>query len=110
MKLMMLDYIDGKMSCGSWMMTGADALLHSTASIPADAGRLFARLRSDAVHPRFAAEGACIEFLRSLPILLDTPVLFVHTGIDPARSIDNRRTTISSSSGTASSKAICLRS
>jgi len=35
---------------------------------------------------------AHIEFLRALPIMIDTPaVLFVHAGIDPARSIDNQQ-------------------
>jgi serine/threonine protein phosphatase 1 len=73
------------------MPMGADALLRSYGldvdklpKIFPAASKLDAFIRQSLPKPH-------IEFLRSLPILVDTPdVLFVHAGIDPLRSIKDQ--------------------
>jgi serine/threonine protein phosphatase 1 len=83
-EIMMLDYIDGRISFSDWMRMGAGALL-SSYGLDAEhlplifptAGKLDAFIRQSLPRPH-------IDFMRSLPILVDTPdVLFVHAGIDP---------------------------
>ncbi len=91
-EIMMLDYLDGKMSYDSWMMTGADALLHSYGIDTKQMPVLFRTASKRDAFIRDSLPKAHIEFLRALPIMIDTPaVLFVHAGIDPARSIDNQQ-------------------
>jgi serine/threonine protein phosphatase 1 len=91
-EIVMLEYIDGRISFADWMPMGADALLRSYGLdvdqlpliFPA-ATKLDAFIRQSLPKPH-------IEFLRSLPILVDTPdVLFVHAGIDPLRSIEDQK-------------------
>jgi serine/threonine protein phosphatase 1 len=90
-EIMMLDYIDGLISFGDWMQMGADALLRSYGLDPAQlplvfpsASKLDAFIRQSLPRPH-------LDFLRTLPILADTPdVLFVHAGIDPSRPIMNQ--------------------
>jgi serine/threonine protein phosphatase 1 len=87
-EIMMLDYIDGRLSFDSWMQAGADALLRSYGLDTAQLPLVFPSQSKLDVFVRQSLPKHHIDFLRSLPILVDTPnALFVHAGIDPSRSI-----------------------
>ncbi|KQV83817.1 metallophosphoesterase family protein [Rhizobium sp. Root1220] len=90
-EIVMLDYVDGLVSYADWMRMGADALLRSYGLDPEQlplifpgAAKLDAFIRQSLPRPH-------IDFLRSLPIFVDTPnVLFVHAGIDPMLPIEHQ--------------------
>jgi serine/threonine protein phosphatase 1 len=90
-EIMMLDYIDGRLSFDGWMQAGADALLRSYGLDTAQLPLVFpSRSKLDAFI-RQSLPKSHIDFMRSLPIMVDTPnTLFVHAGIDPLRSIANQ--------------------
>ncbi|WP_208601686.1 metallophosphoesterase family protein [Rhizobium aethiopicum] len=83
-EIAMLDYIDGWLSYDDWMRMGAAELLKSYGLDPEhlplvfpSGAQLDAFLRQSLPHTH-------IDFMRTLPIMLDTPdVAFVHAGIDP---------------------------
>jgi serine/threonine protein phosphatase 1 len=91
-EIMMLDYIDGRISFADWMPMGADALLRSYGLDPAQLPLIFPSASKLDAFIRQSLPKPHIDFLRSLPILADTPeVLFVHAGIDPSRPIMNQK-------------------
>jgi serine/threonine protein phosphatase 1 len=73
------------------MQAGADALLRSYGLDTAQLPLVFpSRSKLDAFI-RQSLPKSHIDFMRSLPIMVDTPnTLFVHAGIDPLRSIANQ--------------------
>ncbi|MBY3584519.1 serine/threonine protein phosphatase [Rhizobium bangladeshense] len=83
-EIAMLDYIDGWLSYDDWMRMGSAELLKSYGLDPEHLPLVFpsgvqldAFLRQSLPHTH-------IDFMRTLPIMLDTPsVVFVHAGIDP---------------------------
>lgn len=83
-EIVMLDYIDGWASYDDWMTMGAAELLRSYGLDPDHLPLVF---RSGAQLDAFIRQSlphTHIDFIRSLPIMLDTPnVAFVHAGIDP---------------------------
>jgi serine/threonine protein phosphatase 1 len=87
----MLDYLDGLISFSDWMPMGSDALLRSYGLDPEQLPRIFPTAAKLDDFIRQSIPTSHIEFLRSLPILVDTPdVLFVHAGIDPARPLEDQ--------------------
>ncbi|SEH74843.1 serine/threonine protein phosphatase 1 [Rhizobium tibeticum] len=88
-EITMLDYLDGLVSFSDWMRMGSDALLRSygldAEQLPlvfSTAAKLDGFIRQSIPKPH-------VDFLRSLPIFVDTPsVLFVHAGIDPMLPIE----------------------
>lgn len=84
----MLDYIDGRISLTDWLPMGAEATLQSYGLDVAHLSRQHSSEKKLDDFIRSSLPAAHIEFLRGLPILLDTPsALFVHAGIDPERPI-----------------------
>lgn len=87
-EMMMLDYIDGRLSFEDWIPMGADATLRSYGLDLQQLPMIFPSASKLDAFIRQSVPKAHIDFLRSIPILLDTPdVLFVHAGIDPAQPI-----------------------
>ncbi|MBN8953764.1 MAG: serine/threonine protein phosphatase [Rhizobium tropici] len=88
----MLAYLDGGISLDDWVTLGGDATL---ASYGADIQTLRQQYPSQKKLDTFLRTWLPddhINFLRRLPILLDTPqALFVHAGIDPDRSIADQQ-------------------
>ncbi|MGZ9718702.1 metallophosphoesterase [Rhizobium miluonense] len=88
----MLAYIDGEISLDDWVALGGDATL---ASYGADILTLRQQYPSEKKLDTFLRTWLPddhINFLRRLPIMLDTPqALFVHAGIDPDRSIADQQ-------------------
>jgi serine/threonine protein phosphatase 1 len=90
-EIMMLDYIDGVISYADWMPMGAASLLRSYGLDPEQLPLVFPTASKLDSFIRQSLPKPHLEFLRSLPILADTPdVLFVHAGIDPLRPIMNQ--------------------
>ena len=83
-EIAMLDYIDGWASFDDWMQMGSAELLKSYGL---DTDHLPLVLRSGAQLDAFIRQSLPrphIDFLRTMPVMLDTPnVVFVHAGIDP---------------------------
>ncbi|ANK86991.1 MULTISPECIES: metallophosphoesterase family protein [Rhizobium] len=83
-EIAMLDYVDGWLPYDDWMRMGSAESLKSYGLDPEhlplvfpSGAQLDAFLRQSLPHTH-------IDFMRALPIMLDTPsVLFVHAGIDP---------------------------
>jgi serine/threonine protein phosphatase 1 len=91
-EIVMLDYVDGRISFSDWMPMGADALLRSYGLDAEQLPLIFPAATKLDAFIRQSLPKPHIEFLRSLPILVDTPdVLFVHAGIDPLRSIEDQK-------------------
>jgi serine/threonine protein phosphatase 1 len=83
-EMMMLDYIDGNLSFSEWMRMGADALLRSYGLDAEHLPLIFPTAAKLDGFIRQSLPRAHIDFMRAMPILVDTPdVLFVHAGIDP---------------------------
>ncbi|WP_168880074.1 metallophosphoesterase [Rhizobium sp. P28RR-XV] len=91
-EMAMLSYIDGEISLDDWVALGGDATL---ASYGVDIQKLKERYPKQKQLDTFIRTWLPddhVNFLRRLPILLDTPeVLFVHAGIDPDRSISEQQ-------------------
>lgn len=86
----MLDFLDGLLDFEGWIGLGADATL---TSYGIDAARVSlatrGRLGGDFVRDLLPA--AHIDFLRSLPILVETEkFVFVHAGLKPGIGIDEQ--------------------
>ena len=83
----MLAYIDEQISLSDWLSISAEA----TPSILWDRrgpARQHSSQKKLDDFIRSSLPAAHIEFLRRLPVMVDTPAaLFVHAGIDPDRSI-----------------------
>ncbi|WP_434730169.1 metallophosphoesterase family protein [Rhizobium binae] len=83
-EIAMLDYVEGWLSYDDWMRMGSAELLKSYGLDPEhlplvfpSGAQLDAFLRQSLPHTH-------IDFMRAMPIMLDTPhVVFVHAGIDP---------------------------
>ncbi|PDT27346.1 serine/threonine protein phosphatase [Rhizobium sp. L9] len=83
-EIAMLDYVDGWLPYDDWMRMGSAESLKSYGLDPEhlplvfpSGAQLDAFLRQSLPHTH-------IDFMRALPIMLDTPsVVFVHAGIDP---------------------------
>ncbi|TCU21171.1 serine/threonine protein phosphatase 1 [Rhizobium azibense] len=90
-EIMMLDYIDGKISFSEWMRMGADSLLRSYGLDAEHLPLIFPTASKLDGFIRQSLPRQHIDFMRALPILVDTPdVLFVHAGIDPSLTIDKQ--------------------
>jgi len=87
----MLDYIDGWASYHDWMNMGASELLKSYGLDPDHLPLVF---RSGAQLDAFIRQSLPrphIDFLRTLPVMLETPnVVFVHAGINPMLPLDEQ--------------------
>jgi len=88
-EIVMLDYLDGLVSFSDWMRMGSDALLRSYGLDPEQLPLIFSTAAKLDGFIRQSIPKTHVDFLRSLPIFVDTPnVLFVHAGIDPTLPID----------------------
>ncbi|WP_246781203.1 metallophosphoesterase family protein [Rhizobium sp. BK602] len=87
-EMAMLDYVDGEISLSDWVAVGGDATLKSYGvDIPALRQQYPQPKKLDTFIRTWLPDDH-INFLRRLPILLETPqVLFVHAGINPDRPI-----------------------
>ena len=87
-EITMLAYIDEQISLSDWLSMGAEATLQSYGIDVAHLARQHSSHKKLDDFIRSSLPAAHIEFLRSLPVMVDTPAaLFVHAGIDPDRSI-----------------------
>ncbi|MGV1838491.1 metallophosphoesterase family protein [Rhizobium rhizogenes] len=87
-EMAMLDYIDGDISLDDWVALGGDATLKSYGADIQTLRQQYPQQKKLDTFLRTWLPDDHINFLRSLPILLDTPeALFVHAGIDPDRPI-----------------------
>lgn len=85
----LLEYLDGNLDYGGWLGLGAQTTLASygldsikLSSLGPGAGRALVENALPAAH---------VEFLRSLPILIETDkFVFVHAGLNPAFGIDDQ--------------------
>ena len=90
-EMMMLDYIDGRLSFSEWMRMGADALLHSYGLDAEHLPLIFPTAAKLDGFIRQSLPRQHIDFMRAMPILVDTPdVLFVHAGIDPGVTLSEQ--------------------
>jgi serine/threonine protein phosphatase 1 len=90
-ELAMLAYIDDEISLAQWFAMGADVTLHSYGLDAAHLARQYPSQKKLDDFIRSSLPASHIEFLRDLPILVDTPsVLFVHAGINPEHSISEQ--------------------
>lgn len=90
-EIMMLDYIDGRISYAEWMRMGADTLLRSYGLDPDNLPLIFPTAAKLDGFIRQSLPKPHIDFMRAMPILADTPeILFVHAGIDPSLPIDRQ--------------------
>ena len=90
-EMAMLSYIDGEISLDDWAALGGDATL---ASYGVDIPKLkeqYPKQKKLDTFIRTWLPDDHVNFLRRLPIMLDTPkALFVHAGIDPDRPISEQ--------------------
>jgi serine/threonine protein phosphatase 1 len=90
-EVLMLDYIDGRLTLGEWMPMGAGPTL---ASYGVDHERLShvygsARQVDELIRKAIPAEH--VAFLRSLPILVEAPrYIFVHAGLRPGIEMERQ--------------------
>lgn len=91
-EMAMLAYADGEISLDDWVALGGDATL---ASYGVDILKLkeeYPKQKKLDTFVRTWLPDDHVNFLRRLPILLDTPeALFVHAGIDPDRPISEQQ-------------------
>ena len=88
----MLAYIDGEISLDDWVALGGDATLHSYGVDISTLRQQYPSQKKLDTFIRTWLPDDHLEFLRRLPILLDTPqALFVHAGIDPDRPISDQQ-------------------
>ncbi len=88
----MLSYVDGEISLEDWVALGGDATLASYGVDIPRLQQLYPKRKKLDTFIRTWLPDDHVNFLRSLPILLDTPkALFVHAGIDPDRSIADQQ-------------------
>jgi serine/threonine protein phosphatase 1 len=84
----MLDYIDGEITFIQWLAMGAEATLLSYGLDPSYIAKQYPSPKKLNDFIRASLPSTHIDFLRNLPIMVDTPnVLFVHAGINPHVSI-----------------------
>jgi serine/threonine protein phosphatase 1 len=84
----MLDYIDGEISFVQWLAMGAEATLLSYGLDSSYIAKQYPSPKKLSDFIRASLPSTHIDFLRNLPIMVDTPhVLFVHAGINPHVSI-----------------------
>jgi serine/threonine protein phosphatase 1 len=90
-ELAMRDYLEGRIDLRTWLRMGAEPTLRSYGM---DLDRLAEIYRSErAVEEavREAIPAAHLEFLRSLPVLVETPrYIFVHAGVRPGIAMDRQ--------------------
>lgn len=87
-EMAMLEYIDGDISLDDWVAIGGETTLKSYGVDIHTLRRQYPQQKKLDTFIRTWLPDDHINFLRSLPILVDTPeVLFVHAGIDPDRPI-----------------------
>ncbi len=90
-EMIMLDYLDGRISYADWLNMGADALLHSYGLDANHLPMIFPSASKLDAFIRQSLPKGHIDFMREMPILVDTPhVLFVHAGIDPSLTLDQQ--------------------
>ncbi|ARQ11469.1 metallophosphoesterase domain-containing protein [Rhizobium etli] len=83
-EIAMLDYIDGWLSYDDWMRMGSAESLKSYGLDPEHLPLVFPTGAQLDAFLRQSLPHTHIDFMRALPIMLDTPrVVFVHAGIDP---------------------------
>jgi serine/threonine protein phosphatase 1 len=87
-ELIMLAYVDGDIALDDWLSLGGEATLNSYGLDIRQLVRQYPDKRKLDTFIRHWLPAGHIEFLRRMPILVDTPqALFVHAGIDPERTI-----------------------
>lgn len=90
-EIVMLDYLDGLITFSDWLRMGSDALLHSYGLDAQHLPMIFPTAAKLDAFIRQSLPKAHIDFLRAMPIFVDTPhALFVHAGIDPALTLDEQ--------------------
>lgn len=83
-EIAMLAYVDDEMSLESWLQLGAEKTLNSYGLDPTHLERQYPSQKNLDAFIRGSLPADHIDFLRDLPILVETPTaLFVHAGIDP---------------------------
>ncbi|OEC94382.1 serine/threonine protein phosphatase [Rhizobium sp. YK2] len=91
-EMAMLAYVDGEISLEDWLALGGDATLASYGVDIPRLQQLYPKRKKLDTFIRTWLPDDHVNFLRRLPILLDTPkALFVHAGIDPDRSIADQQ-------------------
>ncbi len=86
----MLDYIDRRLTLGDWMHMGAAPTLLSYGVDPERLGSIYQSRQVDDMI-RHAIPAGHVEFLRSLPILIEAKrYIFVHAGIRPELDLDRQ--------------------
>lgn len=87
----MLDFLEGRIPLQHWLAFGGDATL---ASYNVDVDRLRTAYPSEAKLSRFLRTRIPekhVEFLRRLPVLIDTPhAIFVHAGLRPGLPLERQ--------------------
>lgn len=90
-EIAMLDYHDGRIGLGEWAPLGGDTTLRSYGQDPDYIGKAFGSARKAGDHMRKSISADHVEFLRELPVLVETPdFLFVHAGIRPGVSLQDQ--------------------
>jgi serine/threonine protein phosphatase 1 len=87
----MLDYIDGWISYDDWMQMGSAELLKSYGLDPEHLPLVFPSGAKLDAFIRQSLPRTHIDFMRAMPVLLETPsVIFVHAGINPKLPLDRQ--------------------
>ncbi|NLS01452.1 serine/threonine protein phosphatase [Rhizobium sp. P38BS-XIX] len=88
----MLAYVDGEISLDDWIALGGDATLASYGANILKLKQQYPTQKKLDTFLRTWLPDDHINFLRRLPVMLDTPqALFVHAGIDPDRPIADQQ-------------------
>lgn len=83
-EVLMLDYLEGRISLGEWMPMGAVATLASYGIDYERLGEVYGSGKQVDEMIRRSIPAAHVAFLRSLPILVEAPrYIFVHAGVRP---------------------------
>ena len=87
----MLDYIDGWISYDDWMQMWSAELLKSYGLDPEHLPLVFPTGAKLDAFIRQSLPRTHIDFMRAMPVLLETPsVIFVHAGINPKLPLDRQ--------------------
>lgn len=90
-EIAMLDYIDGWISYDDWMQMGSAELLKSYGLDPDHLPLVFPTGAKLDAFIRQSLPRTHIDFMRAMPVLLETPsVIFVHAGINPKLPLDRQ--------------------
>lgn len=88
----MLDYLEGRIGLRSWLSLGAEATLFSYGIDHGHLMELYRDERQVDALIREAVPARHLDFLRSLPVLVEAGMyVFVHAGIRPGVDLDRQR-------------------